>query len=298
MVTVGVALALCASLLYATSTVLQVMAARQVARAGGTEVGLRALSTRPSWLVGVALQCLAFLLFVLSTRVLALPVAEALRGSYLIVAVLLAHIVFRTRPSVTELLGVLLVLVGLVLFVGEGGHLRSDDHSGLLVPIMALTLTCVVLVASLVTPRLSERPGALGAVEAALGGTAFAMVDLGVRSVPRPFAVSAIVAEPACWVAVAAALIGLVLFARATSRTSVGVAESALIIVDVVVASALSIWLFGDSLSSPWPLALAAAAIMLVGAVLVLRAADQVGFGPHMSGLGEDGESSVRLIPD
>lgn len=297
MVTVGVALALCASLLYATSTVLQVVAARQVARAGDKDVGLRGLSRRPSWFAGVALQCLAFS-FVLATRVLSLPVAEALRGSYLIVAVLLAHVVFRTRPSATELLGVLLVLVGLVLFVGEGGHRRSDDHSGLLVPVMALTLSCVVLFASLAVSRLSERPGALGAVEAAFGGTAFAMVDLGVRSIPKPFAVGAIASQPACWLAVPAALIGLVLFARATSRTSVGVAESALIIVDVVVASALSIRLFGDSLSSPWPLALAAAALMIVGAVLVLRAADQVGVGPHMSRLGDDGGSSVRLIPD
>jgi drug/metabolite transporter (DMT)-like permease len=298
MVILGVALALCAALFYATSTVLQVVAARQVAPAGVKDVGLRALSRRPSWLVGIALQCLAFLCFVLSTRVLALPVAEALRGSYLIVAVLLAHVVFRTRPSATELVGVLLVLLGLVLFVGEGGHRRSDDHSGLLVPVMVLTLSCVVLCASLVATRLSERPGTLGAVEAALGGTAFAMVDLGVRSVPQPFAVGAIASQPACWVAAPAALIGLILFARATSRTSVGVAESALIILDVVVASALSIRLFGDSLSSPWPLALAAAALMIVGAVMVLRAADRVGVGPHMSRLGDDGGSAVRLIPD
>jgi hypothetical protein len=37
---------------------------------------------------------------------------------------------------------------------------------------------------------------------------------------------------------------------------------------------------------------------MIVGAVMVLRAADRVGVGPHMSRLGDDGGSAVRLIPD
>ncbi len=298
MVVNGVVLALGASLLYATSTVLQVVAARAIALTGVQGVGLRGLARRPSWLVGVLLLGLAFLLFVLSTRVLSLPVAEALRGSYLVLAVLLAHAVFRTRPSGVELLGVLLVLTGLVLFVSDGGQRQSDAHSGLLVPTMVVTLAIVALAAPLVAARLSDRPRTLGAVESALGGLAFAMIDLGVRAIPQPFSIGAAISEPACWVGALAAPIGLILFARATSRTSVGVAESVLIIVDVIVASALAIALFGDSVHNQWPLAVSAAVLMIAGAVLVLRAADPAGIGLAASRPNDAGGSTVRLIPD
>ena len=294
----GVVLALGASLLYATSTVLQVVAARGVALGGNKEVGIRGLARRPSWLIGVALLGLAFLLFVLSTRVLSLPVAEALRGSYLVLAVLLAHAVFRTRPTKVELAGVLLVLIGLVLFVSDGGQRQSDAHSGLLVPTMATTLTFVVLASPLVATRLADRPRSLGAVESALGGLAFAMIDLGVRAIPQPFAIATAISEPACWLGALAAPIGLILFARATSRTSVGVAESVLIIVDVIVASALAIALFGDSVHDQWVVAVAAAGLMVAGAVLVLRAADPAGIGLAGSRPNGAGGSTVRLIPD
>jgi drug/metabolite transporter (DMT)-like permease len=141
---------------------------------------------------------MAFLAFVLSTRVLPLPTAEAIRGSYLIVAVLLGHAVFGTRPRWEETAGVLVALTGLAVFVGGGGERGRDEPVSGTALVMALVLVGVVVLA-VVTARSALQAGGAGAVEAVLGGVAFAVLDMGVRSLPDPLSLSALLGQGTMW---------------------------------------------------------------------------------------------------
>lgn len=274
-VLVGLAAGGAAVVLYSVATVLQAVAARRVAGRSPRGPTLAELLAQPQWLLGVALLGCAFLAFVLSARELPLPLAEAIRGSYVVFTVLLGHVVFRTRPRRSELVGVLLALVGLVLFVAPGGA-RGDTEPGSATAVAMAVVLAGVACASVVVARTSVlRPPALGAVEAALSGVAFATLDMGVRSLPEPFSVTSALTCPACWIGAAAAPTGLLLFSRAVSRTSVGVATTVMVVVNVVSASLWAALAFQDRVDAGIALLLVSGGLMVGGSVLVMAASPQ-----------------------
>lgn len=263
----GLAAAAVAVVLYAVSTVMQAW----VARSQPGRPQLWSLARSRTWLVAVAMLALAFLSFAASTRVLPLPLALIIRSSYVVLAAVLGHVVFHTRPSRIEYAGLLLALSGLGLLSGFGGERGDTDATSAL----ALTMAAVLLAAIVAVPALARLsrggPSWLGVAEAALAGLAFAVLDMAVRSVPRPFDLADVITTAACWVGALGAPVGLLLFARSVTRTTVGVASTVLLVVDVLAASTWAAWTFHDSLLVPRSGLVVGGAAMAVGIVLVIR---------------------------
>ena len=234
-----------AVLLYAFAAVLQTAGARRAARRSTTRLRVVDLLREATWLIGVLLLVLAFLAFVLSTRVLPLPVAEVIRSFYPVLTVLLEHVAFRSRVHAGELVGAAFVLVGPAVLAASGGT-RGDEQAGTATSVtMALVLAAVTLL-SAVAGRGHDRPDLRGLAQAGLSGVAFAVVDIGVRAIPSPFSPLAALTTTACWVGAVSAPVGLLLFSRAVTTTSAGRATVVLTVVNVVVASAWSVVAFGD----------------------------------------------------
>lgn len=268
----GVVVAACAVMLYATSNVMQAVAARRLAARSGRAPGLKGLVLEPVWLGAVAILGMAFLTFVASTRLLPLPTAEAIRASSPVFAVLLSHAVFHTRPRRDEIAGVLIALGGLSMFVGSGGERGTGEPDAGTALLMGLVLVLVVISAVLLE-RVPLRRSTIGVLNAILGGVAFVVLDMGARSLPESLTVTGVIGMPALWIGGVGALVGLVMYARATSRTSIAVASTSMIMFSVVLATVWSAWTFGDSVSAE-PLLLVAALVAMAGGTgLVMRSA-------------------------
>jgi len=264
-----------AVVLYALAAVLQTIGARRATSDPEAAPAVRDLLRERAWVLGVVMLGLAFLAFVLSTRVLPLPVAEIVRSFYPVLTVILEHLVFETRVRAGELLGAALVLVGPVLVAASGGERGQEQATVRTAAVMLAVLVTVVALSSIATRAAGLSTVNSGAAQAVLAGLAFTVVDLGVRSLPDPFSIAGALATPACWIGALAAPIGLLLFSRAVARTSAGLATVLLTVVNVVTASAWSEVAFHDTSGAGSGRYVAAAAAAALGLWLMRRAAQR-----------------------
>lgn len=225
------------------------------------------LLREPTWLGGVILLVAAFGTFVISTRLLPLPTAEVVRAFYPVLTVVLEHAYFRSRVNRREVGGAALVLAGPALIASSGG-IRGVDQAPAGTALAMAVVLLGVLVGYITAGRIAvPHPAGAGWALAVLSGLAFTVVDIGVRSIPAPVSLAAVVTEPACWVGAAAAPVGLLLFSRSVSLITAGQGTVVLTVVNVAFASAWSFVVFGDTTAAaPWELvtAVAAAAVGLV----------------------------------
>lgn len=278
--------ALVAVCFYAVASVLQAVGARRAAATDPTaQVGFAVLLRQRPWVVGVGLLGLAFLAFVLSTRVLPLPLAEAVRAGYLVLTVLLGHAAFRTRPTVAELVGAVLAVVGIVLVVAPGGSRGASDPLAGTAASMGVALVAVVAIDLLGVRLLGRRPSRLGLVEAGLAGLAFAVLDVGVRALPEPLTIPAVLGCAVCVIGALSAPVGLLLFSRATARVPVGLATVVMTVVNVGAASVGAHAAFGDRAVAV-PAQLAAAVLCTVAGLAMM-----------LSGISESTDRSSTAPP-
>jgi drug/metabolite transporter (DMT)-like permease len=243
----GVSLAGVAVVLYAVASILQSVGARRVTASTHAPPVIRRLVNDPAWVLGVGLLALAFLFFVLSTRVLPLVLAEVIRAVYPVVTLVLEHLVMHTRIVARELVGAALVLLGPIVIVWSGGvRGQLPALSGTAV-VMLIVLVAVLAASAALTRITGGRAVVAGATQAGLSGVAFTVVDMGVRSIPDPFSVVASIQTPACWIGAIAAPVGLLLFSRAAALVSAGLATVVLTVVNVVTASVWSVTAFHDT---------------------------------------------------
>lgn len=283
-VAAGFVAGLVAVCLYAMASVLQAVGARRAAATTSTaQIGFSVLLRQRPWIVGVVLLGMAFLAFVLSTRVLPMPVAQALRSGYLVLTVLLGHAVFRTRPTISEMAGAVIAVVGIVLVVAPGGSRgASGPPPGNAAAMLAVMMG--VLGAALLSVRfLQSRPTRLGLMEAVLAGLGFSVLDVGVRSLPDPLTIQSVLTCPACIIGGLAAPLGLLLFSRATARIPVGLATVVMTVVNVAAASVWASVAFGDA-SAAGPAQLAAASVLMVAGLVLMLSATR-GAADHPSAL-------------
>jgi hypothetical protein len=258
-----------ATVFYAVSTVLQAFASRRAARTGGAAPSFAALLRERTWWVALPVLAAAFGCFVLSTRGLPLPVAEVVRSGYIVLAALLGHLVFGTRPRRLELVGLVVGLGGLTAFAAMGGERGTDQAPSSLAWQMAILLVGSV-VGSIVGDRLAGRRRVMGLVDAVLAGIAFATLDMAVRTLPASLAPSEIVRFGPTWLGVLAAPVGLWLFSRSTARESVAVATSLMVFVNTAGASAWAAAGLGDRVSANAAAVALAVAALVAGAMMVI----------------------------
>ena len=164
----GVAAAVVAGCLYNLAVVVQKSQAEAVAESGMAI--LRSLMARPLWLLGVALQVLGLVFHAFALTEAPITLVQPIIASGIAFLVLFAALILRERPSLRELLGMLLAVSGVSLLAirihGPAvlAPLDSDDFAYAVVSAAGLA---ALLLAFGRSPRVAST-----GVGAALIGTA------------------------------------------------------------------------------------------------------------------------------
>ncbi|HEY6796413.1 MAG TPA: hypothetical protein VI248_17185 [Kineosporiaceae bacterium] len=270
---VGVLGALAAAVSYGVASVLQAVAARRAAGAGGLDPRLLGrLAQQVPYLVGLALDLVGFVASVLALRSLPLFfVQSAIAGSVGVTAVV-AVLALGARLSGRETAALAGLGVGLVLLAVTA----RPEHA---VPLpaagrWALLAAVFVLVGYGVLG--ARMPDPLGAAALAIGaGLGFGGVGVAARTLAVPDQLWRLALDPSVWALCGYGATAILLFATALQRGAVTVVSALTFAVETVMPSALGVAFLGDRPRPGMaPLAAAGFVVTLAGAVLLARYAE------------------------
>ena len=258
---IGLLTAVGASVCYGTGSVLQAVGSRRSAReeaaargraAGVTERGGPNLASTAkaavTWefILGTGLDLLGFLLGALAARLLPLFLSQTVISANLVITALLGIRLLGTRLRRPEWASIAVLCAALVMLAvaagPEGGHdVAAAVHWWLLG-------ASVVLIAggALIVRRL----GAGGAIAAGLlSGLGFGALGVGVRILDGldPFALGALLGDPALYAILVGGLGGMYLHTVALQTGSVNGATAALVVGETVVPGVVGVVWLGDS---------------------------------------------------
>jgi hypothetical protein len=173
-----------AAVLFATGVVLQQRSAAQVpVDSGGTGALLKHIVRSRQWWIGKGFDVGAFVLQALALSVGSLIAVQAVLASGVVIALLMSAVLDRRWLRSGELIGVVMVAVGLVLFLGLGRP-NEGDHTGTWrewVVLGALAAAALVGALWFATAHHSRRAAVLlGAVAGLLYAYAAGLVKRGV----------------------------------------------------------------------------------------------------------------------
>lgn len=254
----ALAAAVAGALGYGVASVLQAIAA---ARAQGP-----ALLRHPAYLVGLAVDGLAWLASLIAVRQLPLFAVQSILAGSIAVTVVLASVFLGTRLGVKQWIAVTCVLIGLVGVAAASGH-QSANATPTNFPIFAMIGLGALVVFSLLIYRM-HAPASM----AVLAGVAFSGAALCARSFEGAGDWRDLLSQPVAWAVLGFGLVGMVTYARSLEGGAVGTVTSILWVVEVVVAGAVGVFALGDTVRQGWLGIAAASVILAVGACVVLAA--------------------------
>jgi len=222
---------------------------------------------QPTYLAGLALDGLGWLLAVVALRSLPVITVQSVLTSSVALTTLASYR-FRVRDLPGgQLAGVLGVVGGLVLVAGASASDRPDDLPVGATPVL---LAAAVLLAALAWPLARcGRPFLVAAV----AGVAYGGAALGVRALhlsPDVDADLALLARPLVWSVAVFGVVGVVLVAAALRDGSPGPVTAVLSVTEVVVPGSAGLVLLGDAVRPGWGWALAVGVLAVVLSVAVL----------------------------
>jgi hypothetical protein len=276
----AIALAVLASVGFAGAAVLQhraVAAQSDTAPDDGTSDtlslrGMRAVTRRPGWLLGLGLAAGGSTLHAVALVLAPLSVVQPVGVLAVPIAVVLTALRTRRRPARGVLVGVALSVAGVAAFVGiaAGTAVSTPAPNG-------STLFAGVVVAGIVLVLAAigyARTGWVRCVSCAMAGAvAFGLVSALVRAVSQTVTSGeSFILDPAVLTAligvVAAVLVGGWLVQQAFASGPPEVVVACLTVVDPIVAVLLGVVLLGEGAATPaatWLLLLAAGAAATAG---------------------------------
>lgn len=254
----ALALAAAGAVGYGTASVLQAVGARGNKGTLGTV-------THPMYLLGLALDLLAWLASLLALRTLPVYEVQAVLAGSLVVTVLVARVALGSRLRPTETVAVGVAVVGLVAIVGS-----SRPESAVAPSTATRTGLEVAAVLVALTGWLCARSGR-SRVVAALGGLAFGGAALCARGITVPggagFGVREVAAEPLAWALLLFGVTGMLLYAHALEHGEPGPVTAVLWIAEVVAPALVGAALLGDRTRPGW------APVAVIGVIVALLAA-------------------------
>lgn len=265
----GLVAAVSAAAAFGGAAVLQAVAARREASAGGIDprLLLRLLRHR-AFVAALALNLLGFALHVTALRTLPLFLTQAVIASSVVVTAVVGAHVFSVLPTRAEYAAVLAVCVGLALLTATASE-ASSTAADPAVGAALLPVTGVVATAGLVAGRLR---GAVGAsVLGLVSGLCFAVVAVAGRVLPD-LSPAALVRQPASYALVAAGAVGFLLYAVALQRAAVMTATSSLVLAQTVAPALVGVLVLGDQVRAGGAvLAVAGLVLAVSGAASLAR---------------------------
>lgn len=262
---------------YAAGSILQSVGAR---RSKGT---VRALG-HPLYLIGVALDLVAFAGSMVALRELAVYLVESVLAGSLAVTVVAARIFLKARLRRRDVAAVVVSVAALtVLAMSAGPQEAVTATNGL------RWLLCSAAVGLAVLGWGTARTGSPGAI-AALGGLSLGGAALAGRALPMPEEAMGsvgsvalhLVTEPLVGALLVFAVGGMLMYTHALQHGQVGPVTAVLWIAEVVAPSAIALAILGDAVRPGWELPAMIAGLVTVGAAVLLAgaAADDSGARP------------------
>lgn len=265
----AILLAGAAAAVFAAGTSLQHRAAHNVSRVAVSATGLLPrLLRRPSWLLGIALSGVAFVLHVAALRHGALTLVQPIVVSTIVFAVFVRAALDRRFPDRKEVTWALCTWAGLALFItsleGRVPRHLADDRIEAFFVLAGVTVTVLAVVWAHRTHRAGRRGLLLGMAAGVLFGLTAGLIKVVLVQTER--GLLSAVHHWSLWVMVAAGVNALLLSQRAYHAARLSVVMPILNIVDVLVAISFGALVFGEPLfSTPGRLLAEAAGLILMG---------------------------------
>jgi drug/metabolite transporter (DMT)-like permease len=266
---VGFVAALASAVCYGVASVLQSSAARAEPDRGGVDARLLArLARRLPFVVGVALDMVAFVAQFIALRYLAVFVVQAVQAGNLAVTALAAIPLLGARLRGREWAAIGAVCVGLVMLAVAAGTERAGAVSpavrwGLLIGV------AVIVAAGFAAGRMTGRaaPVVLGAV----AGLGFGVVALSAR-VLTDLQIGRLVTNPALYALAIGGIASFLFYTTGLQRGAVTTVTAAVIISETVLPALVGVIVLGDRTRPGFaPVAVAGFAIAVTGSLMLAR---------------------------
>lgn len=278
--TIGLIGAFGAAVCYGVGSVLQALAARQTSSTDSLDPRLL-LRLLKSWkyLLGLGLDGIGFLLSLAAVRSLPLFVVQSIIASSLAVTAVLGAIVLRMRLSRQDVIGLVVVVLGLALV----GASAAEDH-----PVdVSSAVEWGVLIAAIALGLLAIPAGRLsGAASAAmLGGIAglsFGATAVAARILPGDLSldnigheIDELLKNPTTYALAVACVVALLTYSTALQRGTVTQATAPLVVGETIAPAVVGIVLLGDRPREGWDwIAVIGFALAIGGALALARHGD------------------------
>lgn len=264
-----------AAVCYGIGSVLQAVAARRTHSAEGLDPRLL-LRLFGSWryLLGIALDGIAFVLSIAALRSLPLFVVQSIVASFLAVTAILGAIFLHMPLRRSEWFALLVVVAGLVLVGLSAAEDRTvsvgaAERWGVLVAAAVLGLLAIPL------GRINGAPGA--AVLGSLAGLEFGAVAVAARILPSSVQLDTLFSDlgillrdPAIYALVLAGAVALLTYSTALQRGTVTQATAPLVIGETVAPALVGLLLLGDRPRPGWGWVAALGFVLAVAGALSL----------------------------
>lgn len=263
--------ALSASLCFGVASVLQAVGARATAPGSGSGVDTRLLARalrQWTYLFGLALDGLGFLLELVALRALPIYAVSAAIASSLAVTAITASRMLRTPLSRREWYAVAAVCGGLAL-LGVSAGAEGSSHGGTALRWSALAASAAVLLIGVGAGRLPDRWRA--AVLGLGAGFGFGVVEISVRLIDS-LSPAQLFANPALYALLLGGGAAFLLLTSALQRGSVTVATAGMVIGETIGPALVGVLALGDRTRQDWgPVAVAGFVLAVLGALALAR---------------------------
>ena len=254
---VGFMCAVVAMLLYGASSVSQAFAAGHASDS--------AVLRHPAYLAGLVADGAAWLLQLVALKWLPVFVVQSILAASVGATVLLAIPFLKVHPIRRESVAILVTLVGLVLVSAAAGPESvgtiPDQFGSVMVVAPILTALLSVLYYRSDIPFM----------HAVLAGLGFSYAVLAARALEIEGTVSwSLLANKSLWALLLGGIIGLVMYARALEKGSVGPVTAILWVVEVIVPSVVGVTVLGDTVRAGWGIPALLGALLALGSCIVL----------------------------
>jgi hypothetical protein len=242
---------------YASASILQAVAAR---RCDGTVETMR----HPLYLLGILCDMLAWVGSMFALRELAVYVVESVLAGSLAITVIAARFILKSRLRPRDVAAIVISLTALTVLSMSAGQQEEVQASSTMRWAFCIAAVGVVFFGV----ALTKSTAPAGAI-AALGGLCLGSAALAGRALPMDRALT----DPLTAALLTFAFTGMLLYANALGRGEVGPVTAIHWTAEVVVPSAIALFLLGDTVRPGWGLAASIAGAVTVAAAVLLATA-------------------------
>lgn len=294
----GLTGALLASICYGAAAVLQAVGIRRFAATPADLPMLARLGRARLYVLGLALDLVGFLASVVALRTLPLFLVQSVIATSVAVTALLAARFLGARLRRSEVVALVVVVVGLVCLAvtGESTVAHSLARTGSTILLLAIAPTALVALAALVAER---RPSGLrplagvnvrgphrGVVLLAIAaGIGFGGVGIAARVLVIPDPWWHVVGDPVAWALVGYAALAVICYALALAGGRVTMVAALTVALETSVPAAVGLGWLGDAVRPGFGTVAAIGFVATVGGCLALcRNEDLVNLEQSVSG--------------